>query len=457
MSAEAARHGPLRRIGPLGCLTLVFVLLVGLIVTLLYAWHVAGARRAAAEVAKIRERGEPATADEMNAFYERPPASQDCTQLWLSATRAFDGPAYATAAQNLPIVGISGPIPPPGTPWPALGDVEKFLQQYATSLKQMHEAADRGGAARYPGDFHEGIAMLLPHVQAARGGARMLILEAHVRAHRGDAAGAADSIHTMFSLAGSLENEPILVSQLVRMAIDGMARQQIEDLLPHVEFADEDLRRWQADMRDIDYDVALRRSLMGERVLGLTVFHDPDGLSDGGGATILSLRLTRQEDLALYLRFMNRMVDAAERPWPAVRDEAAAIDGDLKSTIAGGGLARVRYAVTATMLPSLSAAVDSVGRNATANQAADAALAAELFRRRHGRLPANLEELVPEFLPAVPVDRFDGRPLQFTVREGECLIYSVGPDGVDGGGSLDDPGNGQSGDVGFRLCSKPAE
>ena len=39
-------------------------------------------------------------------------------------------------------------------------------------------------------------------------------------------------------------------------------------------------------------------------------------------------------------------------------------------------------------------------------------LAVELFSRKYGRLPQKLDELVPEFLPAVPVSPFTGKPLQ---------------------------------------------
>ncbi|WP_294482601.1 hypothetical protein [uncultured Victivallis sp.] len=39
-------------------------------------------------------------------------------------------------------------------------------------------------------------------------------------------------------------------------------------------------------------------------------------------------------------------------------------------------------------------------------------LAVELFSRKYGRLPQKLDELVPEFLPAVPVCPFTGKPLQ---------------------------------------------
>ena len=41
------------------------------------------------------------------------------------------------------------------------------------------------------------------------------------------------------------------------------------------------------------------------------------------------------------------------------------------------------------------------------------ALAVERFRLAQGRLPENLNELVPQFLPKVLVDPFDGQPLRY--------------------------------------------
>jgi hypothetical protein len=46
--------------------------------------------------------------------------------------------------------------------------------------------------------------------------------------------------------------------------------------------------------------------------------------------------------------------------------------------------------------------------------------ASRAFEQRHGRLPATLEELVPEFLPAVPPAKYSGPHFGF--------VYDVGPD-----------------------------
>lgn len=56
-----------------------------------------------------------------------------------------------------------------------------------------------------------------------------------------------------------------------------------------------------------------------------------------------------------------------------------------------------------------------------------AALAMELHRRKHGRFPASLGDLIPEFLAAVPPD-IDDQPLRLTTAPDgtSAVLYSVG-------------------------------
>lgn len=61
------------------------------------------------------------------------------------------------------------------------------------------------------------------------------------------------------------------------------------------------------------------------------------------------------------------------------------------------------------------------------------AQAAARYRLKHGRYPETLDKLAPEFLPALPPDRFTGKPLLFRVDDnGQGLaLWSVGPDRFD--------------------------
>ena len=71
----------------------------------------------------------------------------------------------------------------------------------------------------------------------------------------------------------------------------------------------------------------------------------------------------------------------------------------------------------------------------TARRLCVTAIALKRYHLKHGVYPATLNELVPAFLPAVPTDFMDGKPLRYELRpDGDFLLYSVGEDGKDDGG-----------------------
>ena len=57
---------------------------------------------------------------------------------------------------------------------------------------------------------------------------------------------------------------------------------------------------------------------------------------------------------------------------------------------------------------------------------------------------------MPEFLPEVPADPYDGRPLRLKRTDGGLVLYSLGRDRKDDGGRPEDDKK-ESGDLVFRL------
>ncbi|VAX39593.1 hypothetical protein MNBD_PLANCTO02-2652 [hydrothermal vent metagenome] len=59
----------------------------------------------------------------------------------------------------------------------------------------------------------------------------------------------------------------------------------------------------------------------------------------------------------------------------------------------------------------------------------------ELYKRKKGKYPASLKELVPNFLPAIPQERFvKGQELKYKSNGKSFKLYSVGIDGKDDNG-----------------------
>lgn len=61
------------------------------------------------------------------------------------------------------------------------------------------------------------------------------------------------------------------------------------------------------------------------------------------------------------------------------------------------------------------------------------------YRRKHGEYPADLQGLIPAFLPELPTDWMTGlSPVYRRSGVGEIELRSVGENGIDDGGQGDD-------------------
>ena len=65
-----------------------------------------------------------------------------------------------------------------------------------------------------------------------------------------------------------------------------------------------------------------------------------------------------------------------------------------------------------------------------------AELAIKAYRIERGELPDRLDDLIPEYLPAVPTDPYteEKAPLIYRRTDDKYLLYSVGLNGRDDGG-----------------------
>src|SRR4051812_1263543 len=73
------------------------------------------------------------------------------------------------------------------------------------------------------------------------------------------------------------------------------------------------------------------------------------------------------------------------------------------------------------------------------------AIALKRYELRHGKLANSFSELVPEFIPAIPIDRMDGKPLRYRLEnDGNFKLYSVGTDGKDDNGNPEPQKTGDS-------------
>ena len=151
--------------------------------------------------------------------------------------------------------------------------------------------------------------------------------------------------------------------------------------------------------------------------------------------------MTQTQKRALYLSMMTDLVEIAKFAPERQFSSLPELDKKWNSSWSPAGVVIALYRSRGVEIVRAQAALS----------AAVAAISAERFRLAHGRWPGKLDELVPAYLAALPLDPCNGKPLRMKQVDGGLIIYSVGTDQVDNDGQIDGPVSSRTADIGFRL------
>lgn len=160
------------------------------------------------------------------------------------------------------------------------------------------------------------------------------------------------------------------------------------------------------------------------------------------GLTDVILRPWQTRRFRRMLGVYAEAIEASRRAWPDRLDAAKALEERYPlrrepfGTRSRFGLAPGRFehgpAADLARLTRQAAII------LAQNRVCATVLAVERSRLAHGEAPADLEALVPAFLPAVPRDPYTGGPLRYARTITGYMVYSDGANRRDDGGDLGD-------------------
>src|SRR5262249_12093808 len=122
-------------------------------------------------------------------------------------------------------------------------------------------------------------------------------------------------------------------------------------------------------------------------------------------------------DLAKTLEIMSKYIEASKLPHHEVLPALKLIE------IPKGPPEEFRYILTRLLLPATERVAEAGLRVRAELLAAATGIACERFRRKHGRWPNDPAELVPGYLPAVPLNPFDGKPITYRTFPDRIAVY----------------------------------
>ncbi len=148
---------------------------------------------------------------------------------------------------------------------------------------------------------------------------------------------------------------------------------------------------------------------------------------------VSAVHVRRQAFEKIYKDILNRGIQESRTPLWLITEYKVPIEVDAYRS---GHWNQLRFGLGAWLFPTLARAGILQQWRTQQRDATLVAIALNLYRKKHGTYPSDLTELVPKFLPSVPPDRYDGKPIKYKLVSGKPLLYSVGADRKDDGGRL---------------------
>ena len=415
---------------------------VGLGVWLLYLWLYLWPEKAIErELAKIRARGEPVTLEEL-----APPEIPDAENAALIYEQAFGVYYEAPRKEGLHLSEILGKDL---TQWTEedIEVIREDLEKNEDCLHLLHQAANYD-KCRFSLDYSPGYRILLGHLRKMRAQARLLARDALYKAKEGKIDEALESSRASLCLGRGLVDEPILISQLVRSALDEITLYRLQKILNENDASPEILRLLLKKLDVQESRAAFARSLQGERCCQIDIYEQvikdpaliPQIVTNMGGRgphSFVSMKgykimgpfarpIFRRDEI-FSLNIMQKMIDLAKLPYHQAKADLDKLEQDVRK-------ARFYCILTKELLPVLTHMHLQNARHEAKIGLAQLALALKIFKAEKGKYPDSLSELVPDILPELPKDPFTGKDFVYK-KEGEgFLVYSLNENARDDGG-----------------------
>lgn len=422
---------------------------VGVAVAGLLFWGYQNSARTQLEKMRslLRADGLPVTASEMRLT--SPPVEENAAPLYVQLDQLLQAQPLAGTDKILDYSSANFYETPAG-----LTELRTAVRDRQDVLQLLHQVAARPQCV-FKRDYSRGAYVLFPEYARMRAGSRALLSESAALVADGKPVEAVHNLEAGFHMAHHLETEPVMIGQLVAVAIDAITLRGLEEILhkagdrPEVAnaVADAVVRNWKP--------ANISRGMEGEVVMAEVscnmIRRDPAQLATMIGAVDPTQTAAEQQQQANLYRFLGplftatlmdaneaNMLDYEHRAYLAMKRPYLQGKADLNAL---SEELDAKSKKPAYMLASVLAPVFS---NATRNQAQDetralvtrSAALVLVYRARHGKFPERLEEAVSP----VPIDPLNGQPLHYRLYTGSngvkgFEIYGAGNDGKFDGGS----------------------
>ena len=273
--------------------------------------------------------------------------------------------------------------------------------------------------------------------------AQLAEVRENVLLHNGQDKDAFDQIVNHIQMGRKMQNSSgVLITYLVGTAVNSMGLSQMQRWMGRTHLTPDQLKDYirQLELDPADEGAAFANSMRAEYqcTIGTIEAMRSGKLKDPDTGERIPFQKTRllpvfnsSQTKALFAGSFLSLVKAAphhfnEAKLPGMNERPGVVSLILSGNLTG----EVVYYME---MPAIGPSLARKSQSDVQLQATRVILALRAYQLAHGKLPADLNSLVPEFLDSVPADDFDGQPLRYAPDR--KMVYSVGENLKDDGGN----------------------
>lgn len=388
-------------------------------------------------------------------YYRNPPSPQTQAEAaQRNQAERYGLPASVSNASGSITNRVLNEFPTSPHPQSPAMDVLLALSPGDATVEELRAACARP-QAQFPLHFEDGFNMLLPHLARMKNLSQFLALRitAELEASQTEKA-AADQL-LGFRVVNLIRSEPLLISQLVRIAQIQISLNPLWEGLADHRWSAAQLTEFEQALGQYDFLADYQHGMRGERVcctwtidylrrdrlmqvLDLGQGADRGFLEETLGSALFQLipRGWFDQNKAsigrMHLELILPAVDVQGHQVQPVKVNR------LASGIEQGLTQRTPYNYLGSLLlPPLTKASERAAEAQAAVDLARTACVLERHRLALGTYPERLDALTPRFTNQLPHDLITGRSLQYRrTNENSFIVYSVGWNEKDNDGNV---------------------
>lgn len=346
---------------------------------------------------------------------------------------------------------------------PSYSDVTKWSEEQKKEIplliernKEIYKLLEKATAlpkCRFALRYEDGPGVRMFHISKLRMCARLLAVKSILEAENGQIEKGLNSCITGMKLSQSLSNQPVLINQLVRMAMNSLLLRSLEEILNKGDFDNRLYEELIKEMKRERESHLISFGLKGEGVLGgLWIYNrikkgpikdtsEKDtfelfsifGMDKITGLEEMNKLIKEylpfaEKDIVFHLQTILKLISLTKEPYWQVKDELKEIEKSIVT------LPKENYLLSEMLLPALVPAYTKEARSDALLGAAEIGIANRIYRQKYGKFADSLTQLTPEILSTLPLDPFNGKDYIYRKTEKGFIVYSVGEDLKDDGG-----------------------